>query len=99
MVAAKAGNYTLLVVDVIELQVAGIECLGLVYFQHYFLMILHFHLGVVVSQTAHLMQRYWLSLAVICLLESYINKRFVPIKLPFKLAILNKAEYSSQYSK
>jgi len=58
MVAAKVGNDTLLVVDEIDSRVARIECLCLVYFQHYHLMIPHRHLGVVVSQTAHLLEPY-----------------------------------------
>ena len=59
MVAAKAGNYTLVVVvvvvvvvdvvDEIDSRVARIECLCSVYFQHYFLMLSHCHLGIVVS--------------------------------------------------
>jgi hypothetical protein len=60
MVAAKVGNYILVVVvDEIDLQVARIECFCLVYFQHYYLMLPHCHLGVVVSQTAHLLEPYW----------------------------------------
>ena len=62
MEAAKAGNYTLvLVVDKIELWIARIERRCSVYFQHHYLMLPHCHLGVVVSQTAHLLEPYWLS--------------------------------------
>jgi hypothetical protein len=53
-VAAKVGNYTLMVVvDEIDLRVARIESLYSVYFQHYYLMLQHCHLGVIVSQTGH----------------------------------------------
>jgi hypothetical protein len=60
MEATKAGNYTP-VVGEIELWVARIECLCFVYFQHCYLMLPHCHLGVVVSQTGHLVEPYWLS--------------------------------------
>jgi hypothetical protein len=91
MVAAKAGNYTLVevvvvvvvvavvvvvvmvVVDEINLQVAPIEYLCLVYFHHYYLMLPHCHLGVVVSQTPHWLKPYWLSLAEIHSSTSYVN--------------------------
>jgi len=53
MVPAKPGNYTLVVVDEIDSQIARIECLCSVYFQHYYLMLPHCHLRVVLSQTAH----------------------------------------------
>ena len=61
MVAAKAGNYTVVVVDEIDSLVARIECLGSVYSQHYYPILPHCHLGVVVSQIAHLLSQYWLS--------------------------------------
>jgi len=55
MVAAKAGNYTLVVVVVVvvvdefDSRVAQIECLCSEYFQHYYMMLPHCHLGIVVS--------------------------------------------------
>jgi len=52
MVATKAGNYTP-VVDEFDLWVALIECLCLVYFQHYYLVLPHCHLGIDVSLTTH----------------------------------------------
>ena len=75
MVAAKEGNYTS-VVDEIDLWVARKECLCLVYFQHYYRMLPHCHLGVVVSQTGHPVEPYWLSLVEICLSTLYVNKRW-----------------------
>ena len=57
MVPAKAGNYTLVaVVDESDLQVAQIECLCSVYFPHYYRILPHCPLGVVVSQTAHALE-------------------------------------------
>jgi hypothetical protein len=55
MVAAKAANYTLVlvVVDEINSRIARIDCLCSVYFQHDYLMLPHCLLGIVVSQTAH----------------------------------------------
>ena len=52
MVAAKTGNYTP-VVEEIDLWVSPIECFCPVYFQHYFLILPHCHLGVVWSLTGH----------------------------------------------
>jgi hypothetical protein len=83
MVAAKAGNYTLVlvvvlvvaVVDEIYSRIARIECLCLVYFQHDYLTFPHCLLGVVVSQTAHWLEPYGLSSAVIHSSTSYVNKR------------------------
>jgi len=75
MVAARAGTYTLMVVvDEIYSRVAQIECLCLVYFQHYYLMLPHCHLGIVGSQTVGFLERYWLSLAEIHSSTSYVNK-------------------------
>jgi len=81
MVAAKTGNYTLVVVVVvvvvvneIDLRVARIECLCSVNFQYYYLMLPHSHLGTVESQTAHRLQPYWLSSAEIHSSTSYVNK-------------------------
>jgi hypothetical protein len=81
MVAAKGVNYTLVlvvvvVVDEIDSWIARIECLCLVYFQHDFLMLPHFLLGVVVSQTSHWLEPYWLSSAEIHSATSYVNKRW-----------------------
>jgi hypothetical protein len=69
MVPAKAGNYILVVVvvvvvvvvDEIDSQVVRIECLCLVYFQHYYLMLPHCPLGIVVSPAANPLEPYWLS--------------------------------------
>jgi len=55
IVAAKASKYSLVVLDVINLQIAQIECLCSVCFRHYYLMLPHWHLGIVVRQTAHLL--------------------------------------------
>jgi len=74
MVAAKAGNYTL-VEDEFDLAVARIECLCSVYFQHYCQMLPHWLLGVVVSQTGHPVEPYWLSSVEIRSSTSYVNKR------------------------
>ena len=60
MVAVKVGNYTP-VEDQFDLWVAQIEWLCMVYFQYYYLMLPHCHLGIVVSQTAHCLEPYWLS--------------------------------------
>jgi len=50
MVSANAGTYTLMVVvDEIDSRVARIDCLCSVYFPHYYLMLPHRPLGVVVS--------------------------------------------------
>jgi hypothetical protein len=80
MVAAKAGNYTLVVVDEIDLQVVQIDFLCSVYFQCYYLMLSHCYLGVVVSQTAHLLQPYWLSLPENSSSSSYVNEHLEVIK-------------------
>ena len=74
MVAGKAANDTP-VVDEIDWLVAQIECLCSVYFQHYALMLPHYHLGGVVSQTAYLLEPYWLSSADMHSSTSYVNKR------------------------
>jgi len=66
MVAAKAGSYTrVVVVDESDSWVVRIECLCSILFQHYHLMLAHCHLGVVVSQTAHLLEPYSLASAEI----------------------------------
>jgi hypothetical protein len=75
MEAANTDNYTL-VVDLIDLWVAPIECLGSVYFRHNYLMLLHCDLGIVVSQIGHPVEPYWLSLVEIGELTSYENKRW-----------------------
>ena len=79
MVAARAGNYTL-VEDEFNLVAARFEYLCSVYFQHYYLILPHFHLGVVLSQTAHPLEPYWLSAVEIRLLTSYVNKMMIVIK-------------------
>jgi len=100
MVAAKLDNYTL-VEDEFDLLVALIECLCLVFFQHYYLMLLHCHLDVVVSYTAHQLEPYWLSWAEAHSSILYVNKKTVLNKLSIELVILNAAmifeniEYSS----
>jgi len=82
MVAAKAGNYTLVgvvvvvvVVDAIDSWVARIDCLCSVFFHHSYLILPQCHLGVVVSQTAHWLEPYWLSSAEIHLPTSYVTAR------------------------
>jgi hypothetical protein len=77
MEAAKAGNYTP-VVEEIDSWVARIDCLCSVYFPH--LMLPHCHLGVVVSQTGHPVEPYWLSSAEIRSSTSYVNKMMIVIK-------------------
>jgi len=72
MVVAKAGNYTAVVDDICS-WVAQIECLCSLYFQHYYLTFPHCHLGVAVSQTAHLLEPYWLSSAEIRLSTLYVK--------------------------
>ena len=73
MVAVKVGNYTQ-VVDEINSGVLGIEFLCLVYFRHYYLMLPHCPLGIVVSQTTHQLEPYCLSLVEIGLLTLYVNR-------------------------
>ena len=75
MEAAKAGNYTP-VEDEFDSGVVRIECLCSVYFQHYCQMLPHCLLGVVVSQTAHPMEPYWLSSVEIRSSTLYVNKRW-----------------------
>jgi len=77
MEAAKAGNYTP-VGEEIDSCVARIECLCSVYFPH--LMLPHCHLGVVVSQTGHPVEPYWLPLVEIRSSTSYVNKMVIVIK-------------------
>jgi hypothetical protein len=91
MEAAKAGNYTP-VVEEIDLWVARIDCLCSVYFPH--LMLPHCHLGIVVSQTGHLVESYWLSLAEMRSSTSYVNKMMIVIKYSNQLVISNEAKYS-----
>ena len=74
--AVKAGNYTPMVEE-IDLWVAQIECVCSVYFQHYNLMLPHCHLGiVVVCQTGHPVEPYWLSSVEIHSSTLYANKRW-----------------------
>jgi len=78
MVAAKAGNYTLVMVvvlDEIDSLVARIDCHCLVYFHHHYMMLPHCHLGVVMSQTTHLVEPSWLSSVEIHSSTSYVNNR------------------------
>ena len=70
--AAKAKNT--LVVDEIDYWVARIACLCCVYFQDYYLMLTHCYLGVVVSQTAHLLVPYWFSSAEMHSSTLYVNQ-------------------------
>ena len=94
MVAGKVGNYRP-VEDEFDLWVAWIsECLCLVYFQHYFLMLPHCHLGIDVRQTAHRLEPPWLSSAEICSSTLYENTQMVVNKLSIQLMISNAAEYS-----
>ena len=79
MVVARAGNYTP-VEDEFDLWAARIECLCLVYFQYYSLMLAQCHLDVFVSQPAHTVEPYWLSLVEIRSLTSYVNKMMIIIK-------------------
>jgi hypothetical protein len=74
MVAAKAANYTP-VEDKVDLVVAPTECQCVVYFQHYCQMLPHCLLGVVVSQTSHPVELYWLSSVEIHSSTSYVNQR------------------------
>jgi hypothetical protein len=74
MEAAKAGNYTPVEVE-FDSVVAPIECLCLVYYQHYCQILPHCLLGVVVSQTGHPVEPYWLSSVEICSSTSYVNNR------------------------
>ena len=76
MEAAEVGNYTP-VVEEIDLSVPRIECLCSVYFHCYYLMLPHCLLGVVVvSQTGHPVEPYWLSSVEIHSLTSHVNKRW-----------------------
>ena len=75
MVAVKAGNYAL-VVEEIDWWVARIESRCSVYFQHYYLMLSHCHLGVVVSQTGHLVEPYWLSSVKIHSSTLYVKRKW-----------------------
>jgi len=93
MVAAKGGTYTP-VEDEFDLWVARIECLCSGYFQHYYLMLPHCYLGVVVTQTAHQLEPYWLSSADIHLLTSYVNKMMGVNRFSIQSVIWNAAEYS-----
>jgi len=72
MVPAMVGNYTQ-VVDEINSGVAQIDCLSSVYFLHYYLMLPHCSLGFIVSQTAHTLEPYCLSLVEIRSSTSYVN--------------------------
>jgi len=88
MLAAKVGNYTM-AEDGFDLSVARIECLGSVYFQHYYLMLPHCHLGVVVSQTAHQLEPSWLSSPDIRASTSYVNTKQVVNELSIQVLMSN----------
>jgi len=74
MVAAKVDNYTT-VVEEIDLCVAQTECLCSVYFHYFYLIPLHCHLVIVVSETGHPVEPYWLSSLEIRSSTLYVNKR------------------------
>ena len=77
MVAAKGGNYTLVVVVYeINSRVGRIECLCSVQFQHCYLTLPHCHLGIVMSQAANQLVKYCLSSAEIHLSTLYVNERW-----------------------
>jgi hypothetical protein len=76
MVPAKAGNYTLVVVDEIDSWVVQMECLCSVYFLHYYLMLPHCPLGGVVGQPAHALEPYWFASVEIRSWTLYVNKRW-----------------------
>jgi len=90
MVAAKAGNNTPVEAE-IDLWVARIECLCSVYFHHYYQMLQHCPLGVVVSQTAHQLKPYWLSSAEIRSSTLYANMQTVVHKESIQLVITHAA--------
>jgi len=100
MVTARVDNYTPLVGE-IHSGVAPNECLCSVYFQHYYLMLPHCPLGVVVSQTARLLSPYWSSLVVIRSSTFYVNERWWYTKYQFhgwlrmKQSIVENVECSS----
>jgi hypothetical protein len=72
------------VVEENDLWVSGIESLYLVYFQCYYLMLPHCHLGVVVaSQTGHPVEPYCLASVEIHSSTSYVNKRWSSSKNQF----------------
>jgi hypothetical protein len=73
-VAVKAGNYTP-VENEYDSRVAGIEYRCLLYFHQCCQMLPHCLVDIVVSQTGHPVEPYWLSLVEICSLTSYVNKR------------------------
>jgi hypothetical protein len=76
MDGAMAVNYTP-EVEEIDSWVAQIVCHCSVYFQRYYLMLSHCHLGVVVvSQTGQQVEPDWLSSVKIHLSTLYINKRW-----------------------
>jgi len=79
MVVASTGNYTP-VRDKFDLWDAWIECLCSMCFQHYSLLLPHSQLGVVVSQTAHPLEPYSLSLAEIRSSTLYENKQMIVMK-------------------
>jgi len=77
MESAKAGNYTA-VVEEIDSWVAQSEGLCSVYFLHR--MLSHCHLGIIVSQTGHQVEPYWLSSVEIHSSTTYVNTMMIVIK-------------------
>jgi len=66
-----------------------------VYFQHYYLMLPHCHLGVVVSQTAHQLEPSWLSSPDIRASTSYVNTKQVVNELSIQLLMSNAVQSSA----
>jgi len=89
IVAVKMRNYSVVVVDEIDSGVVQIQCLCAVYILHYYLMLPQCHVGIVVSETSHQLEPYWLSSAEIRLSILYGNKRLGVIKLLIQLIISN----------
>jgi len=92
MLPAKARNHSQ-GEDEINLCVPQIECLCAVYFQHYYLMLPHCHLGIVVSERGYLLEPDWLSSVEIRSLTSYVKTQIVVNRFSIQLVISNAAEY------
>jgi hypothetical protein len=73
MVLAKGGTHTRVTLQEMDSWVARIVFCCSVYFQHYYLILLHCHLGIVVSQTPRVLEPYWLTWAEVCSLTSYVE--------------------------
>jgi hypothetical protein len=71
-VAAKAGDYSFMVGENNSLG-SRTECLCSVSLQHYDVVLSPCYLGVVMCETPHLFERYWLSLEEISSSTSYVN--------------------------